>query len=167
MSGIRTLEDMRQRCHVDDETGCWLWRMAVANTTPSMRLPALGRTVAAGVAICFLTTDALPAPGVIWHRIDTCRSMLCVCPAHRTAGTQLSKMAFMRGTKKPPLTKVRMAAARRAHSVVTEAIVADIRSSKLTGTELAGKHGISVSHACRIKRNTARRPLGVSAFSTW
>lgn len=165
MSGIRTIKDLLDRCRVDAETGCWIWTGAVANTTPSMRIPALGRTVGAGVAICFLTTGKLPDDGVIWHR--TCRTKFCVCPSHRTPGSRGSQMDFQRGQPKPLLVRARIAAARRAHSDVPESAIEEIRSSTETGLALAARLGISHTHVCRIRRHEARCSFGMSAFSVW
>ena len=34
MKGILSLEDLRQRCRIDSETGCWLWAGALSANTP-------------------------------------------------------------------------------------------------------------------------------------
>ncbi len=162
MSGIRTLDDIRDRCFVDDITGCWLWRGAMAHATPSMRLPELDRTVGAGVAICVLTTGETPAPGVVWHR--TCRSQLCVAPEHRQPGTRSTQMAFMLGVPKTSATKARIAASKRRRSKVTPEVVEEIRSSSESSVALAAKHGMSVTHACRIRRHEAHARIDGSVF---
>lgn len=165
MSGIRTLADLRDRCVVDEITGCWLWHGALCGSTPSMRIPALGRNVGAGIAICYLTTGKEPEAGVVWHR--TCRTITCACPEHRMAGTRKTQMAFMSEIAKSPLTRGRIARARRAQSPISDEVVLDIRNGEGTGSEMAAKHGISITHACRIRRQETRRPIGVSAFSSW
>lgn len=165
LGGIRTLLDLRDRCRFDELSDCWIWSGAVTNGSPCMRLPGIGRTVGAGVAICFLVTGNEPEPGTVWHR--TCRTKLCVCPDHRQIGDRKSQMAFSRGVPKPPGVRMRIALTKRATSTVTDEMVDDILSSNLTALELAAKHGISHTHVCRILRRETRRELGVSVFSGW
>lgn len=56
--GIRTADDLRARCWIDDDTGCWHWRGAVdLNGIPSMWLPALRRRTSLGVVAAVLATD--------------------------------------------------------------------------------------------------------------
>ena len=57
--GIRTEADLMGRCVVDEDTGCWHWRMAVdAKHRPSMWLPELGRVASIGVAVALLGTPS-------------------------------------------------------------------------------------------------------------
>lgn len=162
LGGIRSLEDIRQRCVVEDGTGCWLWKGAVAGTTPSMRIAALEASVGAGVAICFFTTGRRPEHGVVWHR--TCTTQLCVCPAHRQAGTRKTQMAFQEGIAIRPAHRARIAATKRARSRLTVELVEHIRSSEATGIAVAREVGISVSHACRIRRREAWHRTDGSVF---
>lgn len=43
LGGIRTLEDLRQRCHIDGETGCWHWRLCINQGSPNVWLQPPGR----------------------------------------------------------------------------------------------------------------------------
>jgi len=44
MNGVRTIEDLRLRCVVDEITGCWLWRGAFTQGVGAVWLPELGKT---------------------------------------------------------------------------------------------------------------------------
>jgi len=41
--GVRTLEDLRIRCVIDTETGCWLWRGAFTISSGRRWLRRFGR----------------------------------------------------------------------------------------------------------------------------
>ena len=165
-NGVRTLEDLRQRCVIDDITqDCWNYGGGkTGDGLPSIWFPPLGIRTTPGVILCYLKTGKRPAPGVVWHR--TCDSLLCCNPGHRKAGTRRSQMANAAITRSP-LERARISVSKRAQSKLTEAAVDDIRSSEDTLAECAARHGISVSHVSRIRRGELWRPVeqGASVFS--
>ncbi|RYE04906.1 MAG: hypothetical protein EOP33_08185 [Rickettsiaceae bacterium] len=67
--GIVTIEDLRQRCRVDEDTGCWQYGKATrSNHAPGVRLNALDQQmVSLGTAIAVLTTGERPRKGIFWH----------------------------------------------------------------------------------------------------
>ena len=34
LGGIRSVADLRERCRIDDETGCWHWGLAIVRGVP-------------------------------------------------------------------------------------------------------------------------------------
>jgi hypothetical protein len=166
MSGVRTVEDIRDRCYVDELTGCWLWRGATsARGYPSLWMPALRRVATLGHAIALLQTGRLPAKGVVWY--CTCTTKNCGNPMHRAPGTRADQMRKA-GIVRSPLVRARMAAGRRVDSKLTEDAVADIRGSTEILRVVAERHGISISHASHIRRGEQRKPLsghGASVFN--
>lgn len=167
MSGIRTIADLKDRCLVDDITGCWVVGKSQTARRGLARvwLPALARSLTPGAAIAFLTTGSLPMRGVAWHR--TCQTLGCANPAHRTKGTRKSQMDAAK-VKRSPLQRARIAKAKRAASKnVSEGIAALIRASTEPTAVLARRYDLSEGQVRRIRRQEQWKPVGVSAFSSW
>lgn len=164
LGGIRSLGDIMARCHVDEITGCWHWRYGRdGNGNPSLWLPDLRKRTSLGVAIGLFVTGSKPTQ--LWH--CTCETRGCANPAHRAPGNRQSAMRAA-GIKRTALQKARITSARRKGSALSEAAVAEIRGSGDILRVLSERHGISVSHASRIRRGAARRPMaaaGASVFS--
>lgn len=164
-TGIRTIDNLRDRCWINDITGCWHWRGALSKgTTPSMWLPMLRQHVGLATAICALTTGASPKPGQIWH--CTCETRFCANPAHRMAGTRSSQMLAC-GLVRSPLARARMSAGRRAKSMLSDEAVADIRHGTSTLRAEAALHGISVGHVWRIRKGTTRNIIAAPGSSVF
>lgn len=90
--GVRTLSDLRSRCVIDDETGCWMWRGAMsADRTPRVWMPLLrdaeGITTTGARAAWLLSGRKLPEGHVVWRRIGTCGNE-CINPLHGVCGTR-------------------------------------------------------------------------------
>lgn len=99
-SGVRTLEDIKQRCVIDDETGCWLWRGAMSsrgsrrNGVPTLRvwmpdgLPGSERPTLATAARAawLLSGREIQAGHVVWRRNCACSE--CVNPEHGAASAR-------------------------------------------------------------------------------
>jgi hypothetical protein len=164
--GVRTIDDLKDRCVVDDITGCWLWRAARdSNGVPSLQYPPLGRVVSLGVAIGHLRTGALSASGVVWH--CTCETRQCANPDHRKAGTRSTQM-LAAGIKRSPQTRARITAGKRLTAKVSEADATEIRGSDMKLTEIMERYSITKGYACEIRSGKRRAPLaapGSSAFS--
>lgn len=162
--GIRTPDDLKARCWVDEDTGCWLWRGAVdSHGIPSMWLPALLRRSSLGVAACLFATGAAPLPGQAWH--CTCTTRYCANPAHRTCGTRSSQMLAARMTR-TPLQRARISAAKRANGKLTDAQRVEIAGSSDILRVIADRYGISISQAQKMRRQTQIQPAqGASVFS--
>lgn len=166
MSGIRTVEDLRQRCRVDEDTGCWQYGKATrSHHAPGVRIAALGNgMVSIGTAIAFLTTGERPRKGIYWH--VTCTTKHCANPAHRKAGTRRSQMQHA-NYKPSALTLARISSTKRAASSLTQEDIAAIRSSNDTLVVLAERYGVSLSHISRIRLNQAWRQTAAPAASVF
>jgi hypothetical protein len=166
LGGIRTLEDLRQRCRIDEINGCWHFGRALRESTraPCVRLPALDHEmVSLGVAIGFLTTGKRPAKGTMWH--ITCGTRLCANPEHRKAGTRATQMQAC-GYKPTPKTVARIARTKRSKSSLSEEDIAAIRASDAPLSELAERYGKSMAQISRIRLGQLWRPLqGASVFT--
>lgn len=96
--GVRTLEDIRARCVIDDETGCWLWRGAFSikrggHATPRVWLAKDRRSEVAGRAAWLLSGRKLKPGAVVWRSV--CTDTRCINPEHAKAGTRTQMHAAM------------------------------------------------------------------------
>jgi hypothetical protein len=163
--GIYTLDDLRDRCVIDQASGCWNYRPAHGDArVPRVALPVLGgRTVHLGAAICVLRTGKLPERGVIW--CAACNNPRCANPAHRKPHTMAWRMRAA-NIKRSPLTRARMSRAKRTK--LTDQAVLQIAASSGTHKQVAAQFGISWQYAGLIRRGE-RRPYivapGASVFS--
>lgn len=164
--GVRTIADLKDRCVVDEITGCWIWRAARdSNGVPSLQYPPLGRVVSLGVAIGHLRTGEPSPPGVVWHR--TCETRQCANPDHREAGTRSTQM-LAAVIKRSPQTRAKITAGKRRASKLSEADVAEIRGSDMKLAEIMERYSITRGYACELRSGKRRAPLaapGSSAFA--
>ena len=153
--GIRTPEDLKLRCRVDEHTDCWHWPGGTdGNGRPSFRFPPLGGiTVSAGMAAAFWRTGERPKKGTAWHAM--CGSGDCVNPAHRRCGTRKTQMRALRLVKLP-LDRAKISAARLKNSPLSAADVAEIREKGLTVQEIVDRWGISRGYASSVRTGRAR-----------
>lgn len=166
MTGIRTIEDLRQRCRIDEDTGCWHYGKATrSHHAPGVRLAALDQEmVSLGTAIAVLLTGKRPRKGIYWH--ITCTTKHCANPDHRKAGTRRSQM-LQAGYKPSALTLAKIAAKRRAESHLSEDDINAIRASDQTLEALAERYRISPSHVSRIRLGQAWRQTAAPAASVF
>lgn len=102
--GVRTLQDLKDRCRIDAETGCWIWSLAISDNgkvgssrTPRVSLPAgvIGpkrTTSTAPRASWLLSGRKLGDKQVVWR---TCLNDECCAPNHLKAGTKAEEGAWM------------------------------------------------------------------------
>lgn len=167
--GIRALEDVRQRCVIDDVTGCWLWVGAMAGGThPTAMWPADGRTRTVRHIVQTLSRRE-PQPGENVFAREGC-SMRCVCPAHLTTmlrkdwGAKVTESGALRDQPK------RVAANRaRAREVahLTADQVAEIRASAEPIVDIARRLGVTPNVVGDARRGRTWRETTVAAASVF
>ena len=164
-TGIRTPDDLKARCWVDEDTGCWHWRGAVdSQGRPSSWAPALRRTASMGVLACLLRTGAGPLPKQYWH--CTCITQYCANPEHRVCGTRKSQMLAQR-LKRDPLVVARISRTKRLASKLSEADCEHIRTGGLKLAEIMDLYGISQGYACVVRSGQRRQPLAAPGSSVF
>ncbi len=96
--GARDLETLRQRCVIDAETGCWVWKAAMSRSrsrkiapSPRVWLPdanvkGAGVLMTAGRAAWLLAGRAIAPGQVVWRSV--CNRPDCINPAHGVAVTR-------------------------------------------------------------------------------
>jgi hypothetical protein len=159
LGGIRTVEDLRQRCRIDSETDCWHWSLAMVQGAPTVHFvaPDTGaRTKMRGrrAALYLSTGQDIPAGHVAFARLK-CRSADCVNPAHCTSGDRHHHGAWITaaGVHQWPDAKAkRSAASRKAW---------DKRGRKITQEQA---HLIRTSDE---DTHSLAKQLGRSQFAVW
>jgi hypothetical protein len=166
MSGIRTVEDLLDRCVVDEITGCWRYRGATSPAgEPKIWSAAMGQSVTVGTLIALFTTGAPPGPDQVWRRV--CETSCCANPAHRKKSDRHTASKASSAVKSP-LHRARISATKRAQSTVcNEQIAAEIRTSTEPLRVFKERYGISIELASDIRRGEQWKPIGVSVFSSW
>ena len=183
--GVRSIDDLRDRCRIDDITGCWIWMLAISDNgkggssrTPRTSIPAgvLGNerkscSVSAPRAAWLLSGRPLRAGCGVWR---TCGNDECVAPNHLKAGTKAEEGAWMsasgrrRGDPKRAAINLRNATAAQAVPLDTvNAIVVQLGAG-VGQRKLATDFGLHVSTICKISRGThVRQRQGVRGSSVF
>lgn len=158
LGGIRTIEDMRQRCRVDSDTGCWHWGLGFSCGSPKIHFVTPDTKRERGmrgrrVALYLKRGRDLPKKHVAFPG-DGCRSADCVNPSHCTSGNRFALGEYLRrmGLTKTP---AKIASAKRAARTYLAKITMDdaraIRASEETTYALAKQYGIAQSAISSIK----------------
>jgi len=121
-AGVRSLEQLRQRCRVDEITGCWIWAGAMSvpsnrDCKPTTRVwlpddsrPGRGSLTTAGRAAWILAGKPIK-PGQVVYRVS-CHDHECINPGHARAGSRsemgahLSASGIHKGSPKRAATNM-------------------------------------------------------------
>ena len=186
--GVRTLADIRDRCVIDGETGCWLWRGAMSRSTTRRVVPtsrvwlpdgmAAGgqpTITTAGRAAWVLSGRALPKGHVVWRSV--CHRCDCVNPAHGTAVTRqaMHKAIAASGRLRGDPVRAATNARNRASLLTPREIVLQAEAMFAAGClqkDVRAAFGLCGATAARIRRgvhphSSARHGLlrGASVFA--
>lgn len=162
--GVWTIEDLKDRCSVDEITECWNWKMGkTGEGSPSIWSPT--RKIRTNVGGIFSDLMGKPPKGKYWYA--KCGNKQCCNPNHRVQGTRKQQMrTFV--TSRPALSIAKMTATKRAQGKLSEADVHDIVNGGMKLKEIVEKYGICMQYASMVRSGKARAPLmasGASAFS--
>ncbi len=169
-NGIRTLDDLRARCHVDEDTECWSWRLCTSHGAPHVRVvfpDGSARVIRGRRAAAVLAERSIPKGHQVYAKV-CCRNPLCVNPEHcnvgtkRQAGAALAASGVLKG--RPGIRAIALArtASRRK---LTDEMAADIRASSESPAELAKRYGVVRSQIYNIRNGVTYRQAGYSIFS--
>ncbi len=174
LGGIRTLDDLRARCVVDDITGCWLWSMALAEGgQPHVHYlcPDTGRKLTGkGRRVALLLAGVQVKPTEVAFARAVCAEPTCCNPEHARAVTKKQWGHALSLSGKVKNLPSKCAAARRAWDTrgrrITPAMAAEIRGSAAPVRELAARFAVSefAVWSCRARRTHLQGMPGSSVF---
>jgi hypothetical protein len=167
LGGIRTLEDLRQRCVIRAGSDCWHFR------TPDGK--QLGRGVGYEIRVgdqrltvtkasWLLAGNEPPIPGRVIYRC--CESHDCANPEHLKCGYRKALQKHLRSSGAYSAEgKARTLQALRKSRIQPTKITPELRQWLLESTQnsLEAGHGLGVnkSHAARLRRQVRARPNSV------
>jgi hypothetical protein len=160
LGGIRTVEDLRQRCRIDADTGCWHWGLAITQNHPKVHYVFEGKRISSrGRKAALLLAGRPPQKGHVAFATRNCHSDDCVNPDHARSSTRANHGQYLKASGKgKTLAKIASAKAAAASSKrkrLTWEAVREIRASDEAYPVLAARHGISPSRIGYVKRGEA------------
>lgn len=157
-----TIKTIHDRC---EEVGdCWMWKQARTKPGGYPRLQLVGSPSQYAHVAAWILTNGPIKQGLFVRR--TCESLLCCNPAHMRLMTraQLNKLAAARGGWKDPSRQMKIAAAARERfGKLTLEQAQMVRSSPLSGSELARHFGVSKHLISHIRLNKSYRVAAPNA----
>ena len=170
IDGIRTLEDLRGRCVIDEITGCWHLRTPRGKPQPKGETAYVwlhGRGMTTCLRAFWELSHGAPVPG---GRIAfrTCGSYDCVC--HLRVGTRSEYGVFCAKSGRLKMTPQRLAKAKAASSKrtkITDEQVQWILGSDVTERAAAKALGCSASLIGHIRAGRKRRPSLPASVFDW
>jgi len=153
------LATIRGKCHVDDITGCWVWRLGLSEGRYP-RVYAMDYTkgcmrVQTGQRAVWHAATEQPIPeGKLIYRV-TCTNVLCLNPMHMACGTKEEWGQHLADSGQWKGIPDRIAANRaigRKRSIITPELLREIKSSPETGMALSRRTGISQPVISRARR---------------
>lgn len=179
--GIYALEDIRQRCRIDDVTGCWIWGLACGTSrasrtlTPRVSIPAgvlssTHRTVSVARLAWLMSGNTLGPGHVVWR---CCGNDLCVRPRHLRAGTKSEEGAWMRasGHRRGDPHRAAVNLRNSALQMLSLETVREIETRLAAGelqADVAASMGVNKATVCKINRGKHRhqRTAGTVAVAS-
>jgi hypothetical protein len=178
--GIRTLLDLRERCVIEEETGCWRYPTSVdaKNGLPRVAIPPgvltgdVGKwTITTARKAGWLLSGRKVGPHEYVYANRGCQSRDCCSPYHSAAGTR-QEMAAKLGhhTRSGPLRSVinrrnyaKQAATKEQVSEVLRLVGAKVMAKD--AAVLVGLHPATVSKILSGKHMHQRPIAGASIFA--
>lgn len=153
---MKTIDQIKDRCRVDEFTGCWNWAGAMGQGKYPRIWQTEGgeeRSMPGRRAAWLALGRELPSG---WRVYGTCDSLVCVNPAHMKAGLTAEFGAHTRATGKQKGNINRIKANRmtgRKRAALQPEQVAEVITSNETGLALAASHGVSMQTISKYRRH--------------
>lgn len=144
--GIHTMDDLIERCRLDDFTGCLVWEGPVHRGSGAVWIPQLGQARSVTSAFGLLNGEKLKA-GQVWYA--ACGNVLCI--AHRKRGTNSDAMRAVRPTLDPQHRARITLAARKRFGKYNAELASEIRSSTDSHKAAAVRTGLNESTISKIR----------------
>jgi hypothetical protein len=164
--GIYCLEDLRQRCVIDKESGCWRWGLSMNKAgngaiVPRVSIPAGAlcehrvSSMSGGKAAWLLSGRRLLGKRVVWR---TCGCRECVNPAHLMSGTKAQEGAWiartgaLKGSVARRIACIRNVARTQALPPAKVSAIAEEMAAGMLQRDICARHGISLATASAISQ---------------
>lgn len=158
--GVKTIDDLKARCFVDEDTECWHWKLSrMEDGRPKVNVRVRGKreSIHGRRAAFILSRGYLPERGHRVFAVDACKSIDCVNPRHCRSGTVAEHGAAQtkRGNLKNVPSKVRanreIARKHTAHLTMEQA--RQIRTADGSLLQVAKRFGVTARTVWAIKKN--------------
>jgi hypothetical protein len=173
--GIYSLQDIKDRCRINQETGCWEWGLSMVNKeTPYLSLPAAviqgcekDRTMSAPRAVWLFMNGSVSAKTYVWRK---CSSPLCCNPEHLAAGTRaqwgqwVAKVGKLRGDPVRTATNRRILAKQATSPDVVQRIE-QLLADGMTGPNISAAVGVGLDVISRVRRGAHLHQRVASPFA--
>lgn len=169
--GIWSLKDLKDRCYIEPETACWIWRMSFNHGVPNVTFRIDGKRQqmrGKRAAKCLEKRKVLGSEIECWGVVGC--SVACVNPAHVIAGTPKERGEYISKHKLQTNVGSRLVAAKiggMARRKLTQEQVDSIRESDETTVALARRFNVSryAIYAVKIYKNWRGSAQNNSVFS--
>lgn len=167
LDGIASIEDLRQRCVIDEDSGCWHLRTARGKVLPSgdrhvIWVHGVGHITATRAAWLLSRPGKTLRNG--WICFRTCESYDCVAPIHIAASNKKNWGLHMAasGKSRTPAKLAAVAALPKSTQKLTPELRQWLLESTQSGVEVAHALGITQGRANCIRaehrKAEAKRP---------
>lgn len=166
LGGIRCVEDLRLRSHVDEITGCWHCRIGLRKGISYVCLQLDGRNVKmSGRRAALLLSGVDPKPGQVAFATDTCEGRDCVNPEHARWGDTAARMQWLgrQGVFSTPERCAHLARANKHRAKLTDEQRLEVRTSSEQCKVLAERLGVTPSLISQTRNRRSSRPA-ISVF---
>jgi hypothetical protein len=177
--GVRTLEDLKGRCRINEHSGCWVWAGAVtAGKVPCVSVPAglVGnekRLICAAYKLGWLLAGKAIKPGQMLARKVCCAEPLCVWHEHRQQGSRsaVNRNAAKRGSYMSQARTETLWAIRKKQALAVETVaeLESLLAEGMTASAAAAKVGCDKDTAAKVRdgRHMHQRRTGAASVFTW
>lgn len=160
LGGLRTLESLKVRSVVDEDSGCWIWQWAVCKANggsiPVANIPGNKSNTSVPRWAYQFKKGAKPLNKgqCVWR---SCGCNLCVNPDHMLAGTRAEFGLWVRESKRwhgLHSYKAANKSSAKRRAVLTDEIVAELRLGLEKPQDAAKRLGVRESSVYRALRRT-------------
>lgn len=170
--GIVTLEHVRERCHIDEDNGCWIWKRSFSRTAisslPIAWIAAKGKTVSVIRWVYEQTRNRPLGRMLVWRK---CGNQSCVNPDHLMAGSRKQWGKWIAANGKPKrhvCTETRRQIRIDTGRTVIDQAKADyIRRSEATGAQLARELGVSTKVVSQVRTGKTWVKRSTTSVFAW
>jgi hypothetical protein len=169
LGGVNSLAALRDRCHVDEESDCWCWRLYKTESGLAMvRLLIDGRhTKSLGRrAALILAGKKPPTAASEAYAADNCTELSCCNPKHARWGTRSERMqlASERGAFRDRNRLLNLRRCAQAAAKLTQDQRAEVATSAEPASEVAARLGVSAGRVNQLRRGASERAAPRSVF---